>query len=483
MKILHVVSSHIDSGPGAAALRMMLACRAAGLETTLACIPGKSLVENARKHNFQVIEDLTFVRDAKLWQLPGARRKFTACVHDNGFQLVHLHQSPEMFLATLALANDNIPLIRHWHDATVGLGAEPLRLFLQKPRRLVLGSSNAATAALRKKFPKVAAQIDWQPATIDCSLFSPDLRTADATRAQYGAIRVQNDLDTAPAGGVLIGIPGRIAERRAIYAALEALFKLSTRIPWSAMFFGQGEDAQNLRQKIADAGKGSQIHVFDNITDWPLRMASCDIALILKPGSDGAVRSVIEAFACGVPCVIGNEGGLQDLAAGIPGRWPEEAQATAAPGAPSASGLRASVGTQMLQRQPGASGTRMIPKPGGSGLQTAPGGPAQSGTRTIPNPALVGGASGSPSAGGAGSGGTAMLGASGAPERQTRSLGALAVDPAKPADIAMALAAMIDDLHRRAQMREAARATALRRYEQSHTGKRLIEHYRKLVGF
>ncbi|MGH7143527.1 MAG: glycosyltransferase family 4 protein [Planctomycetota bacterium] len=492
MNILHVVSSHIDSGPGAAALRMMTALRSAGVESTLACIPGKTLEEHARAQNFRVIDDLTFVRDAKLWQLPGARRKFHACVKDNKFDLVHLHQSPEMILAQLALANEPVAAVRHWHDAQVGLGAEPLRIFLQKPKRFVLGASNATTLLLRKKLAKHALQIDWQPAAVDCAAFSPDLRTGETTQASYGAIRLANGLDTAPASGVLIGIPGRIAERRGVFTALEALLQLGTRIPWSAMFFGQGEAAEVLREKIATAGKSASIHVFSQVHDWPVRMAACDVVLVLRPGSDGSARAVIEAFASGCACVVGFDGGLQDFATGIPGRWPEEARAMpATPGGPSGSGIRAGIGgpggsgivaaprtglTQMLTRSggpaggsgggggggtagpgslPGASGTRLIPKPDGSGLR-----PAQDpGTRLISNPAT------------------------GAPERSTASLGALAVDPDKPADIAYALAMLIDDIRRRADMREAGRATALRRYEMTAVGKRLKEIYRKLIGF
>lgn len=477
MNILHVVSSHIDSGPGAACLRQMLALRAAGLETTLACIPGKSLEANAKQYKFRVIDDLTFVRDAKLWQLPGARRKFLACVKDNKFDLVHLHQSPEMLLAQLALANENVGAIRSWHDTSVGLGAETLRMFLQKPKREVLGSSNAVTLLLRKKLAKRATQIDWLPAPVDCAVFTPDLRTQTESMRAIQAIRVDNNLDAAFASGVLIGIPGRIAERRGIFTAFEALKMLGTRIPWAAMFFGQGEDADKLRQLIMDSGKSGQIKVFDSIDNWPIRMAASDITLVLRPGSDGAARAVIEAMACGTPCVVGNEGGLTDFTVGIPGRWPEEASAT--PAQPGSSGI---------QTAPAASGTRAMINPAGSGLAPAPGG----GTRMLTNPAGSGSqpapAAGSPPGGAQpaagllpGARGTTRI--IGAPERMTATLGALAVDNTKPADIAKGLARVIDDLHRRQQMRDAAHATALRRYDMTAIGKRLKEQYRKMVGF
>jgi glycosyltransferase involved in cell wall biosynthesis len=140
-------------------------------------------------------------------------------------------------------------------------------------------------------------------AGVDAAWFSPG--RAPELRARWGV----------PEDAPLAGIVARMKPERGHRVLLEAFAKALRQVPEAHLVLvGRGEDEPALRE-LAGRLAPSRIHFGGYLRGPGLVEAyrALDVAVWLREGNDGACRGVLEAMACGVPVIAGNEGAPAEL--------------------------------------------------------------------------------------------------------------------------------------------------------------------------
>jgi glycosyltransferase involved in cell wall biosynthesis len=142
------------------------------------------------------------------------------------------------------------------------------------------------------------------PGSVDAQRFSPG--RAPELRAEWGV----------PPDAPLAGIVARMKPERGHEELLRAFAAVLERLPeaWLVLV-GRGEHERRLRELAA------QLHVAHRVVFGGYRTGSAlvaayralDVAVWLREGNDGACRGVLEAMACGVPVLAGDEGAPAEL--------------------------------------------------------------------------------------------------------------------------------------------------------------------------
>jgi L-malate glycosyltransferase len=141
------------------------------------------------------------------------------------------------------------------------------------------------------------------PAGVDAEWFTPG--RAPRLRAQWGV----------PENAPLAGIVARMKPERGHRALLEAFVLAMREVPEAHLVLvGRGEDEPALREVAARLAP-DRIHFGAYLRGPGLVEAyrALDVAVWLREGNDGACRGVLEAMACALPVLAGNEGAPAEL--------------------------------------------------------------------------------------------------------------------------------------------------------------------------
>jgi glycosyltransferase involved in cell wall biosynthesis len=141
------------------------------------------------------------------------------------------------------------------------------------------------------------------PAGVDGRWFSPG--HSPESRARWGI----------PADAPLAGMVARMKPERGHRALLQAFERVQREVPraWLVLV-GRGEDEAALRALAAELQLPRV--VFGGYLRGPGLVEAyraLDVAVWLREGNDGGCRGVLEAMACGVPVVAGDDGAPPEL--------------------------------------------------------------------------------------------------------------------------------------------------------------------------
>ena len=206
----------------------------------------------------------------------------------------------------IGAAADSLRLVRTAHrasDVTAGaLGWR--RRMLARTDGVVVHSTSYRRRLLGLGLDP--ARVLALPGSVDAQRFSPG--RAPEWRRELGID------EEAP----LVGIVARMKPGRGHEALLRALVRVSEQLPAARLVLvGRGEHEQHLRELLAELHLGGCVVFGGYRTGAGLVAAyrALDVAVWLREGNDGACRGVLEAMACGVPLVAGDEGAPAELVA------------------------------------------------------------------------------------------------------------------------------------------------------------------------
>ena len=303
MRILHLLSNYIYTGPAELLLSLIKAQVNAGHHVSLAVDSlrhgdlvsvasrqgialEKSLVLSVKAGPILQVRDFLHLR--KIWR-------------EGLFDIVHCHKSHEHSLAALS---------RSYHSRT--------RLV----RTLNKGVRSGAIRAhlLRKTDGLIAVSRRDAEKLVSSGITSPDsvvtirtvVDTEQYTPGDSGAILRQSlgIEKQAPVAGLV----SRIKKGRGHLLLLESWRSVHKVLPAARLIIsGRGEWADKIAEKARDTSFDGTVHVIGYQDDLPRLYRSLDVMVMLAPGNDGTCRAALQAMACAKPLVAMDTGALSDI--------------------------------------------------------------------------------------------------------------------------------------------------------------------------
>ena len=315
MKIVHLVSYAVLSGPLPGVILLARAQRQAGCAV--------HIVHDAWRGNFSPYEEIAsadphlaslaapwpMTLSAKggpwraLWDISSLRRQIT----QRGIDVLHCHLSHDHLLGILARPGSTA-LVRTVHAARAAEPRPGARWLVRHSDGIIARTPAVAEAARRLLGPASPAQVTVVPGAIDAAHWAPST-TSPARRAAWRA-RLGIPLDAPVLGHVaLMAERGQMELLRAFEQVWgRARARQDGPLP-HLVFVGRGYQEVPLRWAVGVGDLSRYVHFTGYVAHrrLPGLYAALDGAFVAQPGNDGAARAALEAQAAGVP-VIGVAG-------------------------------------------------------------------------------------------------------------------------------------------------------------------------------
>jgi glycosyltransferase involved in cell wall biosynthesis len=250
---------------------------------------------------------------AMLQFLTGALRLMT--VEQHRFQIIHSHQviSP----TTIGLIGRELmrkKLIVNPHSPKQGGG---LRILLQerpcsgRPRLFWMKKRADVFIAISQEIERDLTDLGFPPDKIVCipngvdtTRFSP-LSTADKAACRH---------DLGLSDGPILIYAGRLSAVKQLDVLLRAFAGLAPRFSARGrlLIVGEGEELEHLKSLAIELGIGQQVVFVGPVLSIERYLQASDV-FVLPSQSEGLPLALLEAMACGLPCVASATGGVLDV--------------------------------------------------------------------------------------------------------------------------------------------------------------------------
>ena len=306
---LLLLSSSSRTGPAEGLISLAREARARGVEARFAADtvrPGENLGDHLAHAGVPWEKDLRMSRRIRPGDVLHDARLLADWARSGKFDVLHAAFAHDHHLCLWAASRtrrDDLRVVRAAQravDVTPGMLGQ---------RRWALRRSDGVLvhcAAYRDRLLAQGldpARVAVVPAGVDAGWFSPG--RAPELRARWGV----------PEDAPLAGIVARMKPERGQRVLLEAFAKALRQVPEAHLVLvGRGEDEPALRELAARLAP-ARIHFGGYLRGPGLVEAyrALDVAVWLREGNDGACRGVLEAMACQVPVVAGDDGAPADL--------------------------------------------------------------------------------------------------------------------------------------------------------------------------
>ena len=312
MRVLHASSDWKWTGAAEPLLLLLQALRSRGHAADLACPEPpspelRSLASEARKRGVAPRYKLERGRGIGIVRDTPDVRRMKGWLEETGCEVVHAWHSRDHGLALRAagprrragatvlvrsLPGAAAPSFTPWNRWLLGPGCDGL---------LCVGEENVrANARLRGGRP-----LEGYLGVIDSDRFSPSRGPVPGALGLQGLVR-----------GNVIGIVARMQRHRRFDLLLDAFALLASRNPDARLLvLGRGTHREEVAVRPArERGIADRV-IFAGYRDKDyVEVLRCvDVLTFLVPGSDGTCRAVLEAAACGIPCVATRRGALPEI--------------------------------------------------------------------------------------------------------------------------------------------------------------------------
>ncbi len=179
---------------------------------------------------------------------------------------------------------------------------------------LLVGVSNESTEALRKEFPASAFKTETILNPVDTGLFRPDPTLRLEGRRRLGLGKEET----------CVLMSGVLHKQKGIHLGLRAFAYAAERFPRSRLLIaGDGPERESLRRLAAGLGLEGRAVFCGRVPnrEMPLYCNASDIYLMPTLRLEGLPMAILEAMACGLPCLVSRIGGtgssIEDGASGF----------------------------------------------------------------------------------------------------------------------------------------------------------------------
>jgi L-malate glycosyltransferase len=304
-----MVSSSSRTGPVEGLISLARELRAQGVEARFAgdtVRPGENLGEHLAHAGVPWETELRLSRKVRIGDVLHDVTTLAAFARRGRYDLLHAAFAHDHALALWAARRSKNAELRIVRAAQrridVTAGAVRQRLWaLRRSDGVVVHSAKYRAALLALGLDE--RRVAHVSAGVDAHWFSPG--SGPELRSQW----------KVPPRAPLAGIVARMKPERGHRSLLEAFARVQRELPeaWLVLV-GRGEDEPALRAFAQERGL-SQV-VFGGYLRGPglvQAYRTIDVAVWLREGNDGACRGVLEAMACGVPVIAGDDGAAPEL--------------------------------------------------------------------------------------------------------------------------------------------------------------------------
>lgn len=310
---LLLVASSSRTGPAEGQIALARFLRARGIDARVAADSRKpgDIAAQLASARVPFVDALRLSRSVQPADVLSDVRTLRAWLREGRPDLLHTAFAHDHFVCLraarrLGSAAEGLRIVRTAHrarDAAAGLLGWRRRALLRADGVIVHSEQyRSRLLALGLDPRRVLAVLGG----VDPARFSPG--RAEELRAGWGIS------PEAP----LAGIVARMKPDRGHEVLLRAWARVSARLPAARLVLvGRGEHEPRLRELAALLHLGGSV-VFAGYQGGEALVAAyraLDVAVWLREGNDGACRGVLEAMACGVPVIAGDEGAPPELVA------------------------------------------------------------------------------------------------------------------------------------------------------------------------
>ena len=306
---LLMVSSSSRTGPAEGLISLGRELRALGLDARFACDtvrPGENMGEHLARAGVPWETRLRLSRKVQPVDVMHDAKLLTALIRDGRHDLLHAafaHDHSLALWASRRARNPDLRVVRAAQrriDVTPGIFRRRLWSLRRSDGVLVHSEKYRSELVSAGLDPRRVAHV---PAGVDASWFSPG--AAPELRERWGI----------PRDAPLAGIVARMKPERGHRMLLRAFAQVQRELPQSwLVLVGRGEDEAPLRALAGELGLSHA--VFGGYLRGPGLVEAyraLDVAVWLREGNDGGCRGVLEAMACGVPVIAGDDGAPPEL--------------------------------------------------------------------------------------------------------------------------------------------------------------------------
>lgn len=319
MRILHLVSYPLYSGPLPSTLALALAQRRLGHTVWLAC--------DLQRGNFDGFEEaagphlrrahlspplsrpLVLSTHASLAQHWGDYRALKALLQPRQVDIVHTHLSHDHALAALC-KHAKLPLVRTVHAARA-LSRRFGQRFLMRQTDHFIVRSQAHKSRLIELVGAPQERVTTIAGSVDAALWQyPDAQAKQQARQRFRQRFAIGD------AALLLGHVALIAGRG--QQELLAALPQSSAHPAAGVhvvFIGDGEQAAALKDEVKRRQLQDRVCFTGYLPAAELKdaYAAMDAAYVMQAGNDAAVRAALEAMAAGLPVLAPQTDALAEL--------------------------------------------------------------------------------------------------------------------------------------------------------------------------
>lgn len=231
-----------------------------------------------------------------------------------GIDLVHAHSPTAAVPARLAAARLGLPALVTVHIPAIDYHGRLHTLRASSGRILYTALDRLLNHRLTARLVYVSYIIHQRevahgrtpasrsqviPNGIDLERFQPLPGERARLRQAYG---LAEDLP-------LVIFTGRLSDQKGLDVLLEALrlVKQQDRVPFAAWLIGDGPLETSLRSQAQQAGLGEQVQFLGVQRDIPAYLSAGDL-FVLPSRWEAMSIALLEALACGLPCVVSQVG-------------------------------------------------------------------------------------------------------------------------------------------------------------------------------
>lgn len=332
LRILHLASSDRWTGVADPVVSIAREQQARGHRVWVACGPGFTFEEEARRRGVEVVSDMDLGRSNNpLRFLADVRFLREFCVREQ-VDIVHCHLPHDHWLAAMALRglrrapshSGGTPAPQGSTSRAAGGGPRPRIVrtsHLSGPprhdwfhRRLFRLHTDAVICVSAVAARATEAALGLLPGSVAVARGGVDLerfRPGQDSREMRRIIRAPDDAPLA----VLVA---RVRAGRGPRWLLRAAPRVLERVPNARIVvFGRGELKKWFREEIRKPQYDGRVlnGGWRGGDQLPLLYACADVTLFLGLGSEGSCRAILEAMACGKPTIGTDIGAVSEIVA------------------------------------------------------------------------------------------------------------------------------------------------------------------------